>query len=257
MIEDFFEVTKDKLRDLNQNERELFDYVVKNINLVKTLSIQKFAATQFISTTSIFRFTKKLGFTGYSDFIASLVATSTAQQSTPLPDIVKDSDYSQMYLKNIMEAARVMSAQYVDDICEKLKTRPNIYILCDDSTHGIGQYAERLFIGLGFRAYFPEAAYQMQTLVSHVQTHDMIIALSYTGEDETLCDFIKRVYLKEKPYLMSITRADNNVLESLSDANFYMFAEAMHLNGMDLTSTLPMLMILELLVYAYMKKEGL
>jgi len=54
---------------------------------------------------------------------------------------------------------------------------------------------------------------------------------------------------------MSITRADNNILESLSDANFYVFAEEIRLHGMDLTSSVPMLMILELLAYEYVKSK--
>jgi len=133
----------------------------------------------------------------------------------------------------------------------RLSLRPDIYILTDDNTHPIGQYCERLFIALGFRAYFPEAAYQMQNLANHISSQDMIIALSYSGQDATLLDVIERIFLRGRPYLFSITRADNNPLESLSDVNFYVFADEILIHGMDLTSSIPMLMILELLIYKY------
>jgi len=252
MSKNFFETTQDTARDLNQNERKLYDYVVKNMNEVKELSIQKFADGQFCSTTSIFRFTQKLGFSGYADFISSLLITTHSQKDIQVPDILIGGNYSEMYLKNVMEAVRVISPKMVANVVEKLGENPHIYILCDDNTHAIGQYCEKLFIGLGLRAYFPEAAYQMQTLVNHIKSSDMIIALSYSGADE-LINIIKHTFLKERPYLMSITRADNNILESLSDANFYVFAEEIRLHGLDLTSGVPMLMVLELLAYEYVK----
>ena len=256
MAKDFFKTTQETARKLNANELEIFDFVVKNMDKVKRMSIQKFAAAQYMSTTSIFRFAQKLGFKGYADFIDSLLVTTHDKKDVAIPDVIIGGNYSEAYLKNAMEAVRVMSPKMVADVVDILGQNPNVYILCDDNTHGIGQYCEKLLIGLGFRAYFPEAAYQMQTLVDHISSKDMIIALSYTGEDALLVDFIERVYLKEKPFLMSVTRADNNILESLSDANFYVFADEIRVHGMDLTSCVPMLMILELLVYEYVKRRS-
>lgn len=256
MATDFFKATQETIHKLNQTERQLFDYVVKNMDAVKYMSIQKFAAQQFVSTTTIFRFACKLGFAGYSDFINSLLVTSHSQQDTVLPKLIFNRDYSQEYLKNAMEAVRVMSPKRVDTVVELLAKKPNIYILTDDNTHAIGQYCERLFIGLGFHAYFPEAAYQMQNLVNRVRRQDMVIALSYSGQDAVLVDFIQRVFLAERPHLLSITRADNNILESLSDTNFYVFADKILVPGMDLTSSVAMLMIVELLIYEYLARKS-
>ena len=251
MVMDFFEATGETIRDLNQTERKLFDYVVKNMHEVKEMSIQKFASEQFLSTTTIFRFTQKLGFSGYSDFINSLLVTAHNQQRENLPEMARERDYRENYLKNAMEAIRVMSSKQVKEVVDLLNQKPRIYILTDDNTHTIGQYCERLFIGLGFHAYFPETAYQRQNLVNRIRSQDMIIALSYSGQDEVLIDFIRRVLLTEQPHLLSITRADNNPLENLSDSNFYVFADEINVPSMSLTSSVPMLMIVELLVYEY------
>ncbi|MCL2564399.1 MAG: MurR/RpiR family transcriptional regulator [Defluviitaleaceae bacterium] len=255
MAIDFFEATHETIRDLNQTERQLFDYVVKNMDTVKNMSIQKFAQEQFLSTTTIFRFTQKLGFSGYSDFINSLLVTYHSQPDTSFPDLAASRDYMEEYLKNAIETVRVMSQKQVEKVVELLKGKPHIYILTDNNTHAIGQYCERLFIGLGFHAYFPEAAYQMQNLVNHIKSQDMILALSHSGQDVVMIDFIERVFLKEHPHLLSVTRADNNSLESLSDTNFYVFADTIRVPGMDLTSSVNMLMIVELLIYEYIVRS--
>ena len=250
-IMDFYQATQETVRNLNKTERQLFDYVVKNMDKVKHMSIQKFAADQYLSTTTIFRFTKKLGFTGYADFIGCLLVTSHNQQDLVMPNASVGKNFSEGYLKNAMEAVRVMSPNRIKEVMLKLSQKPSIYILTDDNTHAIGQYCERLFIGLEFHAYFPEAAYQMQNLVNRIRSQDMILALSYFGQDAVLIDFIERVYLTEHPYLLSVTRADNNPLESLSDTNFYVFADEINVPGMNLTSSVSMLMIVELLIYEY------
>jgi len=253
---DFFEATQDIVRDLNRTERKLFDYVVKNINAVKNMSIQKFAAESFLSTTSIFRFTRKLGFSGYSEFINSLMVTSFIKQDEDvLPAALVKQKYHENYLKNTIETVRVMSEAQINKIMELLSSHPNIYILTDDGTRPITQYSEKLFIGLGLHAYAPEISYQMQSLVNRITGQDMIIALSYSGEDKEMIDFVERVFFRERPFLLSITRADNNTLESLSDANFYVFTEEVKRGGMDLTSGVAMLMILEILVYMYIGQQ--
>ena len=177
MALDFFEATEETVRNLNQSERELFEHVVKNMDEVKNWSIQKFASEWLVSTSTIFRFTRKLGFSGYADFINSLLVTSHGQDDTIVPDVVVGRGYSEEYLKNVMESVRVMSPQRIEEVMERLSLHPDIYILTDNNTHPIGQYCERLFIALGFHAYFPEAAYQVQNLANHIRSQDMVIAL--------------------------------------------------------------------------------
>lgn len=255
MAIDFFEQTSERLQDLNATERKLFDYVVKNMHVVKDMSIQKFAETQFLSTTSIFRFTQKLGFSGYADFTNSLLVTTHSHRQPDLTGVNSEQNFSKNYLENAIETVRVMSQKDSDKVVALLKTKPRIYIVTDDHTHTIGQYVERLFIGLGFHAYFPETAYQRQNLVNRIRQQDMIIALSYSGKDDALVEFIQRIFLSERPHLLSITRADNNPLQMLSDTNFYAFADPIRLNDMYATSSITMLMIVEMLVYEYMAKQ--
>ena len=250
MASDFFDLTQITMRDLTKTEQQLFDYVVKNMYEVKSMSIREFAAANYMSTTSVFRFAQKLGFAGYTEFINSLLVTTHAQQSKILPNATK-SKHPNEYLKNMMEAVRVMSPQQVESVVNLLFNKPNIYILTDSNTHVIGQYVERLFIGLGLHAYFPETAYQTQNLVNRISDKDMLIALSHSGRDAELMDFVQRVFLSAKPYLLSVTKAENNPLASLSDTNFYVFADEVKINGMDLTSNVAILMLIELLVYEY------
>ncbi len=249
MVNNFFELTNKVLPHLNATERVLFDYVVKNMDEVKNMSIQKFAKTNFLSTTTIFRFTQKLGFEGYSDFQKSLIIASYDAEKSQIPNVINKKSYSEEYLKNVIETIRVLPEEKIKKFKEYLTGERCIYILCDESTNDIGRYCEKLFMLAGHRTYFPEVNYQFQSVYDHISDEDVVIALSYFGNDVNHIDSIEKILHKKKPLLVSITRADNNILQNMSDINFYVFADEIKINDIDLTTRVSMIMILELIIY--------
>jgi RpiR family glv operon transcriptional regulator len=249
MQKDFFEATRDSLHLLNQTERKLFHHIVKNMGEVKSMSIQKLAADRFLSTTTIFRFAKKLGFSGYSELINSLLITEHRAQTSEIPSVVQKNSYSEEYLKNVMEAIRVMPDSKVNQVLEVMERKPNVYIITDAGCHDIGRYCEKLFLGLGMYTYFPEVDYQVAAMLGLIKDDDLLIVLSYSGEDHSLINLVERILFEKRPFLLSLTRADNNTVQNMSDVNFYIFADEISFNGIDLTSRISMLMVLELLAY--------
>lgn len=249
MARDFFEVTQGGLERLNLTERKLFDYVVKNMDQVKDFSIQRFASERYLSTTTIFRFAKKLGFSGYSDFINSLLITEHRSHSAKVPSVLHNKVYSDEYLKNIMETIRVMPDSKVAQVLHVLSRKPNVYILCDTNAGELGRYCEKLFLSIGRHTYFPEADYQLTAMSHLMEGDDLLLVLSYSGDETKLIKNVEQILHDKRPFLLSITRADNNAIQNMSDVNFYIFADEIQIDGVNLTSQVAMLMILELLVY--------
>jgi RpiR family glv operon transcriptional regulator len=256
MARDFFDVTQGALERLNKSERSLFDYVVKNMETVKDFSIQRFAAERYLSTTTIFRFAQKLGFTGYSDFINSLLVTEHHHHALKVPSVLRDKVYADEYLKNVIEAVRVMPDEKVARALEVLVRKPNAYILCGTHANELGRYCEKLFLAIGCRAYFPEVGYQLTAMMDMLEDDDLLMVLSYSGEERELIQTIEHIFLTKRPFLLSLTRADNNTVQNMSDINFYVFADEIELNGINLTSQVAMLIILELLVYKTLDAKG-
>ncbi|EUJ29873.1 hypothetical protein LMUR_02162 [Listeria grayi FSL F6-1183] len=97
---DFFEMVSKHVSMLTRNERILFDYVVKNMDVIKHQSIREVAAECFVSTTTFLRFVRKLGFVGYSEFTTVLKFTLLdKKRSKQLPFVVDQQDYREEYLK--------------------------------------------------------------------------------------------------------------------------------------------------------------
>jgi len=253
---DFFETTSHNVPLLNNTERQLYEYVLRNMDTVKELTIQKFAANHFLSTTTIFRFTKKLGFSGYSEFINSLLITTSQKRQVEIPGVLKQKTYSEEYLKNVLEAVRVMPSKKIEQIHKLLDKKPNIYILTDESAHDIGRYCEKIFVGIGMTVYFPETGYQIQAMLDRIEDNDLLIVLSYSAREPALLEAIDRIFSKKKPFLLSITRADNNSIQNISDVNFYIFVDEVVMNNINLTTQVPILMLLELIIFEYIASKA-
>lgn len=55
--------------------------------------------------------------------------------------------------------------------------------------------------------------------------------------------------------LISITGADNNIIQNMSDINLYIFTDEIEMNNLDITSRISTIAIMELILYQYMEDE--
>ena len=69
---DFFTRIAEHTPQLNKNDNEILSYCIRNHTEIANLKVTELADRLFISPASVVRFCKKLGFSGYSDFKASL-----------------------------------------------------------------------------------------------------------------------------------------------------------------------------------------
>lgn len=247
---DFFEQTNERVALLNENERKLFEYVVRNIHTVKDMNIRTMAGNCYVSTTTIIRFVKKLGFAGYREFIDSLRLTSHSLEHTDLPEVFWKRTYSEEYLKNIIESVRVVTQEQVAQFAGYLQHNPILYFLGQGLSGEPARYAYHLFTALGYYTYLPIESYERKSTLLQMKDGDVIFAFSFTGEDRRIIEMIEQANLKCKPKIVSITRAGNNIIQNLSDLNFYVFSDQVLYNDFDLTSRISMIAIVEMLAYS-------
>ena len=80
---DFFTRIAEHTPQLNKNDNELLSYCIRNHTEIANLKVTELADRLFISPASVVRFCKKLGFSGYSDFKASLRMDLFEPEETP------------------------------------------------------------------------------------------------------------------------------------------------------------------------------
>lgn len=247
---DFFEQTNEFVSRLNENERKLFEYVVHNIHAVKDMNIRAIASNCYVSTTTVIRFVKKLGFSGYRAFTDSIRLTCHALRQNEVPDVLWKQTYSEEYLKNIIESVRVVTQEKIQRFTGYVRRHAPIYFLGSGLNREAARYAYHLFTALGYYTYLPVEDYEVASTLAQIKDGDIIFAFSFDGEDTAIIELIEKANLKCKPIVVSITWSGNNIIQNLSDLDFYVFADHVRCNGVDLTSRVSMIAIAEMLAYA-------
>ncbi|MEA5060656.1 MAG: MurR/RpiR family transcriptional regulator [Clostridia bacterium] len=252
---DFYSATSAQASKLSSTEQNIFKYVVKNMHLVKNMSIRELATACYVSTTTLFRFVKKLGFDGYSDFQAAIRETEESSRQIDIPNVVYNTNYQSSYLKNIIEAVQVITDEKKDKFNEIMSRYPKIYILAKGLSEAVGVYLYRLLTMCGYEVEFPTHHYQIQSVLRRIKRDDVLLILSYTGNNQTVIQYIEEIFAISTPTIISITRADNNVIQNMSDLNFYVFADEIQYKNQDVTSHCCMIAILETLMYVHITRE--
>ena len=252
---DFFEQANLHLPKLNANERRLFDYVVQQIRQMPEYSIRKVAQDNYVSTTTVLRFVKKLGFEGYREFQNSIYLAVHSIDKTEVPSVLMKKEYSEEYLKNIMESVRVLSAASIDRFKAALRPGVSLYFYGDELDREAAHYAYRLFTMLGYITYFPTDDYEVHSMLTHIKDGDILFLFSLTGESEGAIRIVESAKLKCSPLIASITWSGNNSLQNLSDLDFYVFADKMVYEGYNVTSRISMIAVVEMLAYQLLSPE--
>lgn len=245
----FYEKTSNAMLKLSPNEQGIMTYVIKNMHEVKNMSIRDLASTCFVSTTTIFRFVKKLGYEGYSEFINDIVDTEAETRKIHIPSIVHNENYRDSYLKNIIEAVKVITDEKIEKFQTIMSRNPDIYIIAEGLSREVGHYFVRLLTTLGFNVSFPRESYEKANALKRIKRDDVILVLSYTGDNESVIHQIEKIFAIATPTIVSFTRADNNAIQNMSDLNFYVFADEIDYEGIDVTSRIGMIAIMETLLY--------
>ncbi|PWF99841.1 MurR/RpiR family transcriptional regulator [Levilactobacillus bambusae] len=253
----FFEIVNPNVEKLSKNEYALLDYVIKNMDDVKSKSIREVAAACFVSTTTFLRFVRKIGFSGYSEFstvikYTLLNQTDEDEEKADTHFVVEQNAYRQEYLKNIQETVRVLEGQKLISLSQLMLKAPKLIIYAKGLSKYAAEYVRHLYTLNGFIILFPLNYEERQVAYRQIGQDDLVFMFNYGGEDPELVTLMQEIERKcTYGAMVSITGANNNTIQNMSDYNFYLFTDEVVQNGVEMTSHVSIIIIMELLMYQY------
>lgn len=183
-------LVREKYEQLNENETDIWNYIVTHKEQCKEISIQQLAVFCHVSRTTILRFAKKLGFSGYSEMRTFLKWESKAEF------LFKESDIDKCcnsYVQTIEDL------KYMDmtHICEMIFQAEEIYV------HGTGEVQRDVAKELKRRMFFQnifinhmEGTEEVYSIIDMLRENDVFFLISLSGKNETQIEMARRI--KEK-----------------------------------------------------------
>lgn len=246
---DFFERTASKIETLTKNELKIYNYILDNMEMMHNKTVRAIAKECYVSTSTILRLVKKIGFEGYNEMIIIIKYTLNTKVTSKTTITEKKVQYKEEYAKNIIESIRVIDDKQLLEATSKINSADKLYIFSRSLMKSYSSYIEFLFQISGVETHFASGSYLREFYSSKIKPNDFIIVIDYHGEDKELVNVISKAKYNNCNNILTITQANNNVMQNLSSYNFYYFSDETVKNGFDITSNVSVMAILEILIH--------
>lgn len=243
--------TAEQIQSLNELEREVYEYVMRNQSHVQYMRIRELATETHVSTSTVLRFCNKMGCHGYAEFKLKLREYRDRQQNQPqLPDDVME----------IIDFLKKTVTEDFDDRLEELVEivahASNIFFVGSGMSGIVAKYGARYFSSIGkFCLYIDEPHYPTE---SRMLKNALAIVFSVSGESRDTISHLQR--FKERGCtVISVTNSENCTIARLSDYNVSYYITYRKLKVYDVTSQIPAMCIIEKLgkkLYRFLQEEG-
>ncbi len=246
---DFFERTSGKIDSLTKSELKIYNYILDNLDTMHSKTVRAMARECFVSTSTILRLVRKIGFEGYNEMIIIIKYTLNMKSMDTTTITEKKAKYKEEYAKNILESIRVIDDSVILEITEKINNCEKLYIFSRGLMKSYGTNIEFLFELSGINTYFASNSYDRKFYAESITDKDFVIAIDYRGDDQELINIITKSKAHNCQNNLTITQANNNVMQNLSNYNLYYFSDETFKSGFDITSNISVMAILEIIIH--------
>lgn len=247
------------LHSLSPKELEIMQYVHEHSDAIVSMSIQTFAQEINYSTSTVIRFCRKLGFSGFPEFKYFLKNLNIQKEQNPV-----SSDISVASIKNSIKAdlestSSLLNSDDMFQIARLLCSNPPVYLYSPAGLTDISvSYLENmLFISDCQKVYKTTASKTLRHFIQTADKKSIFIFISNSGRFESTLNLAKEARLHGM-IVISISSIENNDLAEVSTYNLRFFSKKRENDSVDLTSRLCSFFVLSSFIeYFSFYKKGL
>lgn len=191
----------DRYDSFSSKERIIADFILKNPTKVLYYTIEDFATELSVSEATVFRFIKKLGYSGYQYFKVSLASevTKTSTESQSKRDNISGSSnaykyITDLYTNNIQETSDKIDTSLLDRIVKTMMNSKRIAFLGLGSSGELALNAYNKFIDTGLFCIYNMDYHMQLKMTSQLNSDDLAVVFCNSGMNRdtiTLVDTLK------------------------------------------------------------------
>lgn len=218
------EVINRNYSQLNDSDKHILNYILNNKEDCINIAIDKLASKCNVSRTTILRFTKKLGFKGYSEFKVFLkweIEENNEKESKPVEKFYIDLETNINNFKN----------KDMRRICQLIHNAERVFVYGTGTAQSVvAKEMKRAFLAIHKYFYVIEGDTELKMLTSSLKPTDTIIIISLAGEREYLVDLSLELKSMGIEYI-SITKLNDNKLAQNTEHSIYITTSVINLGN--------------------------
>lgn len=243
----FEELVNEHYDSLNDNELHMLNYIMNHKKESSNLSINDLADKCNVSKSSLLRFTKKLGFSGYSEFKFYIKWENESKESD-----VDDVNITESLIQDIKSTLNHLNLPQVDEICEILCNARRVFLYGTGySQMNVAKELQRNFMAINEYFYLIHDNDQIENIIQDLNSEDVIIIISLSGNSKILYPIMKQLSAKNVK-VVSLTNLKANYLSSMTPYNLYCTVSDVKTPIRGLTTFIPFYIVGEILSRQYL-----
>ncbi|MBS5988893.1 MurR/RpiR family transcriptional regulator [Anaerococcus hydrogenalis] len=205
------DLIKENYDTLDKKDIKLYSYIMQEKTDFIEKNLKEFSKKSKFNESSIVNFAKKIGLDGYSEL--KYLIKWEREKIVDFDENEIDYTYNDISL-----SMNMIKGLNLDGLFESLYEKNKIYLVYTGYIQkNLAEELKRNFLNIGIIAYTLDIKNDLDLLNKNIKRYDILIAISFSGENTILLDFIKKI--RKKIILVSITKLSNNKLSQISDYN--------------------------------------
>ncbi|MGX7350018.1 MurR/RpiR family transcriptional regulator [Dolosicoccus paucivorans] len=239
----------DYFAELTDNEKDIFDYILRNDHLVSDMSIQELADNVFTSKSSVLRFTQKIGFSGYSEFKYFLNQLHDQVKPTKIPQ-------EDHFLDDVLATKKLFDQTHLEPLLNSLQRAPRIFVYGTGwGQRNVLNDLKRNFILCDRFVIEVTARRELGMTAKIIQPEDVLIVVSLSGDVSNVSKQLQ-LFQARGVTVIGITQLQKSLLASIADHTLYFQTTSYPVGEEIMVSFLPIYYVVDLLVRHFLVRIG-
>ncbi|WP_025724386.1 MurR/RpiR family transcriptional regulator [Acholeplasma granularum] len=246
-------MTINQLNSLSILELELLRYLDSHKSEIQNLSIQKLAEMRFVSTATIIRLCKKIGFKGYIELKYYLqeetLKDSLRLKTTGVIDVLNNS------VETINKTSKMLNLKQVEALID-LMLEPNkrIHFFGKGLNSTILSYFNKLLLTRGVISGFYEDTHIAYIAAEKMNKDDIVVLCSLSGKTHQVIR-MAQISKSRSATIVTVTSNDPNEIAKSADFPFSFYKSEEHIGPDDIASREAIMFILNIIFQEYLKRK--
>ncbi|MDD4166804.1 MAG: MurR/RpiR family transcriptional regulator [Endomicrobiaceae bacterium] len=242
----------DIINSLTLSELDTLRYMDNNKEKVFAFSIQKLAKSAFVSTATIMRLCKKLGFSGFAELKYYLKEeinlVKANKKTTTFGDILHQN------IDSVVNTIPLIDESKVAAVVQLLRAPVNVHFFGKGLTSIVLEYGSKLLLSHTRVNIFYQDTHIAYLAAEIMTENDLVFVASLSGNTHQVVR-MAQIAKSRGAKVVTITGTSDNALSKIGDYNFNISAHNPSKNDVDINSRIPILFVLNVILTTYLKSE--
>lgn len=216
---------------LRKSEQKAADYMLKNKDKVKNLSLDRLAKEAGVSQPSVIRMLNAAGYSGFKEAKAAFIEEcsvnsniytdilgiklSEADKLEDVPGIVIGNT-----IKLLQDSVSFISVKSIERVVEAIENASFVGIFSVENSNAIASDLLTKLTYLGINCEFAQDYYLQNVRAGHMKKGDVAVGISYSGTSKNTVEVLKRAK-KSGATTVAITNFEDTPLVKYADITIF------------------------------------